>query len=112
MNQSEMHDREVELNHKYYLMNKSLELDLKTLRDPSKFFHYMLKGLVVADHDINGDDAPTELKTPADTMEYMFQQLTEYKELYIKQERIKKYGSPEEPSAQDIMNRIKAMKSK
>ena len=103
-----------ELGHKYYLMNKSLELDLKTLRHPSKFFHYMLKGLLVPDHDINGGDdvEQVELKTNTDTMEYMFEQLNAYKEVYIKEQRIKKYGSPEAPSAQSIMKRIKELKSK
>ena len=112
MNQSERHDIEVELNHKYDMMSRSLINDVKALRDPTRYFHYMLNGVLVPDHDMDGNDSPTELTTQAETMEFMFQQMTDYKEhdqLRLQLELTKKAKGT---SAQDIINKIRKHKNK
>lgn len=92
---------------------KSVNGDLKEMKFPIEFCKYMLTGLSIPGHDITGKDEYTDLAHPDDVIEFIFTQLTEWKELNRNQksmqEKIKEAARKHENkvTAQDILNTIR-----
>jgi len=101
--------REFFLNGSIY---KSVNGDLKAMEFPIEFCEYMLKGLVIPGHDITGKhDEYTELAQSDDIIEFVFNQLNQWKEIKRNEKSMaafeRKKFRENKTSAQDILNTIR-----
>ena len=76
MNQTQAH----ELEQTATLLHDSLMADIKHLKDPMKFYEYMLNGMYQHDYNMDGtEDEYTMLEHACDIQKFMFEQMTNYK---------------------------------
>ncbi len=75
------------------LIKNNIEEDLKSLDESLDFLMYMLRGLAIISHDINGNDEYIEFDWDDDAakLDYLLDQLTSYKKMNRTQQQGKKY---------------------
>lgn len=90
---------------------RSVTGDLKAMEFPMEFCEHMLKGLVIPGHDITGKDEYTELAHSDDIIEFVFNQLNQWKEIKRNEKSMaafeRKKFRENRTSAQDILNTIR-----
>jgi len=93
---------------------QSVNSDLKEMEFPIEFCKHMLSGLCMQGHDITGKhDEYTELRHPDDIIEFVFTQLTEWKDIEREEKSMQKKINEvakhhkDKVTAQDILNKIR-----
>jgi hypothetical protein len=103
------------------LIKLNIEEDMKAIREPLDFLMYMLRGLAIISHDLDGNDDYVEFDWDDDgaKLDYLLDQLTLYKKMhrtnkksYMKgssmREKIEQHRNANaNPSAESIINYIR-----
>lgn len=103
------------------LIKLNIEEDMKAIREPLDFLMYMLRGLAIISHDLDGNDDYVEFDWDDDgaKLDYLLDQLTSYKKMhrtnkksYTKgssmREKIEQHRNANaNPSAESIINYIR-----
>ena len=103
------------------LIKLNIEEDMKAIREPLDFLMYMLRGLAIISHDLDGNDDYVEFDWDDDgaKLDYLLDQLTLYKKMhrtnkksYMKgssmKEKLEQHSNANaNPSAESIINYIR-----
>jgi len=102
------------------LIKLNIEEDMKAIREPLDFLMYMLQGLAIISHDLDGNDDYVEFDWDdhGAKLDYLLDQLTSYKKMHRTNKRGLKGSSMQEkleqhrnananPSAESIINYIR-----
>ena len=80
------------------LIKLNIEEDMKAIREPLDFLMYMLRGLAIISHDLDGNDDYVEFDWDDDgaKLDYLLDQLTLYKKMHRTNKRGLKGSSMQE----------------
>ena len=97
------------------LIKLNIEEDMKAIREPLDFLMYMLQGLAIISHDLDGNDDYVEFDWDDDgaKIDYLLDQLTSYKKMHRTDKKSymrsmkEKLKANATPSASSILNYIR-----